>query len=259
LKQILRCRGWQLPLIMKPDIGQRGVGVALVRSLQDARRYFARNPGTTLAQVYHPGPHEAGVFYYRLPSEPSGRIFSITDKVFPEVVGDGRSTIEQLVWRHPRFRMQADALLSQLPTGGRDRIVMAGEPVRLTGTGNHCRGTLFRDGSHLLTPELTIAIDRVARRFDGFFFGRFDIRYRDVAAFRAGRDLAVVELNGITSESTNLYDPAGSLGSAYHTLIAQWNVLFQVADANRELGHEAAGALELWSAVTRHVLGSAHA
>ena len=35
---------------------------------------------------------EFGVFYYRYPSEPHGRIFSVTEKKFPAVVGDGRRT-----------------------------------------------------------------------------------------------------------------------------------------------------------------------
>ena len=59
-----------------------------------------------LAQTYNPGPREAGIFYYRLPDETRGRIFSITDKSFPEVQGDGRSTLEELILRHRRLRMQ---------------------------------------------------------------------------------------------------------------------------------------------------------
>lgn len=74
-----------------------------------------------------------------------------------------------------------------------------------------------------------------ARRFGGFFVGRFDVRYSDEAEFRAGRGFAIVELNGVASESTNLYDPAWPLWRAYRTLFRQWALLFRIRDANRRL------------------------
>src|SRR5690348_17795168 len=43
---------------------------------------------------------------------------------------------------------------------------------------SHCKGTMFRDGAHLITPRLERAIDEIAQSCDGFFFGRFDVRDR---------------------------------------------------------------------------------
>jgi hypothetical protein len=42
-----------------------------------------------------------------------------------------------------------------------------------------------------------------------------------VGRFEARDDLAIVELNGATAESTNIYDPSRSLLAAYRTLFAQ--------------------------------------
>lgn len=81
-------------------------------------------------------------------------------------------------------------------------------------------------------------MDEIARHFPGFFVGRFDVRFRDVDAFKAGRDLAIVELNGVTSESTNLYDPSWSLLLAYRTLFRQWSLLYCIGHANRQRGHQ---------------------
>src|SRR5262249_34450092 len=117
------------------------------------------------------------------------------------------------------------------------RILAAGESLCLAVAGNHCQGTMFLDGAHLWTPELESRFDEVAKQFGGFFFGRFDVRYSDVEAFKAGRNLAIVELNGATSESTNLYDPGRSLLSAYRILYQQWSLLFRIGDANRRRGH----------------------
>ncbi len=247
----VREKGWQFPLILKPDVGQRGAGLRLAHDRADVIKYLQGQPTAVLVQTYHPGPFEAGVFYYRYPGEPQGRIFSITDKHFPSVTGDGRATLEELIWRHPRYRMQARTFLAR-HAGQLDRVLDEGESLRLAVAGNHCQGTLFRDGGHLGTPELEQTVDAVARQFPGFYFGRFDVRYHDVAAFRAGRDLAVVELNGVTSESTNIYDPSRSLLAAYRTLYRQWALLFAIGRANADRGHRPAGALTLLRLVWHH-------
>lgn len=224
--------GWSLPLILKPDVGQRGLGVRLVRSWSDAERYLADVAGRVLAQPYHDGPFEAGVFYYRMPDWRRGRLLSITDKVFPEVVGDGRSTLEQLIWRHPRYRMQADTFLLR-HRASLTRVLGEGERFRLAVAGNHAQGTMFRDGAHLMTEALEARIDEIARQCPGFFIGRFDIRYRNVDAFKAGDDFAIVELNGVTAEPTSIYDPDASIWSAWRMMCRQWSLVFAIGAANR--------------------------
>jgi membrane protein DedA with SNARE-associated domain len=228
-------RGWKFPLILKPDAGQRGAGLRLVRDPEAAARYFNEHPQAILAQAYHPGPFEAGIFYYRMPGEPTGRIFSVTDKQFPVLTGDGVSTVESMIWRHPRLRMQAGTFLARM-NGQAEAILPADERLPLTIAGNHCQGTLFRDGSHLITPALEETVDAVARRFDGFFIGRFDVRYSDANVLKTGHGFAIVELNGVTSESTNIYDPSWRLGRAYRVLFRQWALLFEIGAQNRSMG-----------------------
>jgi membrane protein DedA with SNARE-associated domain len=242
---------WSWPLIFKPDVGQRGTGVKLVRSLEGAREYLQRERGAVIVQPYHPGPFEAGVFYYRMPSWPRGRIFSITDKHFPAVTGDGRSTLEELVWAHPRLRMQARTFLSRHAVR-RGEVLASGEVRQLAIAGNHAQGTLFRDGRHLITEALEDRIDRIAQSIPGFFIGRFDIRYRDVERFKAGEDLAIVELNGATAESTNIYDPSGSLLSAYRQLFRQWSLVFAIGAANRAAGVPASPASRVLALIRAH-------
>jgi membrane protein DedA with SNARE-associated domain len=244
----IAARGWGFPLILKPDASQRGAGVKLAHGLADVAEYISQHPAPFLVQVYHPGPYEAGVFYYRLPDDAHGHIFSITDKHFPEVTGDGRATLAELVWSHSRYRMQARTFLVRYASQ-HDRVLAEGETMRLGVAGNHCQGTMFRDGSHLITLELERALDRVARHFTGFHVGRFDIRYVDVNEFKAGRDLAIVELNGATSESTNIYDPSWSLVRAYRTLYRQWALLYAIGARNRSRGTRPSRMWPLWQAI----------
>jgi len=244
----LEVRGWNFPLIVKPDAGQRGAGVEKIHDASELEKYLIANTNPVLVQVYHAGPFEAGVFYYRLPGEERGRIFSVTDKVFPVITGDGRSTLAELIWSHPRYRMQAALFLSKHEATA-DRVLADGERFALTIVGNHSKGTLFRDEARLITSELEDAFDAIAKHFDGFFIGRFDVRYSDVNEFRAGRGFAIIELNGVTSESTNLYDPSWPLWRAYRVLFRQWSLLFQIGHENRLCGHRPTSVWELLSIV----------
>lgn len=254
VRQTIGEPGWSFPVILKPDAAQRGAGVKRCRDLVDVEKYLQAQPAALIMQTYHPGPFEAGIFYYRLPGDETGHIFSITDKVFPILIGDGCSTLAALIWRHPRYRMQARTFLAR-HDAARGRVLANGERFVLALAGNHCQGTLFRDGAQLITAELERAVDVLAQQFRGFYIGRFDVRYTDSGGFKAGRDLAIVELNGVTSESTNIYDPSWSLLAAYRTLFRQWSLLYRIGAANRQRGHAPTGILELLQLILDYYQG----
>ncbi len=226
--------GLDWPIVLKPDIGERGAGVAIIRSAEAAQTWLTAARGDAIVQEYAPG-QEFGVFYVRRPGDAEGQIFSITEKRFTTVTGDGTSTLERLILSDARAVCLAPLHLrqhfSQLAT-----VPAAGEEVPLVELGTHCRGATFLEGAWVETPALAAAIDRLSQRFPGFWFGRYDIRVQDVAAFQAGRGFKVVELNGATSEATSIYDPKYSLRSAYRTLFTQWRLLFEIAETNRQAG-----------------------
>lgn len=238
------------PVVLKPDIGERGSGVAIVESTEEARAYLAAAEGDLILQEFAPG-REFGVFYTRMPGAATGTIFAITDKRFLTLTGDGRRTLEELILADDRavcmaphhFRRHAARLADILP---------AGEVFTLVEVGTHARGALFLDGMWVNTPALEAAIDRVSRSFDGFWFGRYDIRTEDVAAFQRGENFRVVELNGATAEATSIYDPKTSLGAAYRTLFAQWRLLFEIAAANVARGARPATLGEILGLMRRH-------
>jgi membrane protein DedA with SNARE-associated domain len=223
-----------LPFILKPDVGQRGAGVKLIRSLRAALQYLEQVEAPVIVQRYAAGPHEVGVFYYRFPNEAQGRIFAITEKIFPCLTGDGKRTVEELITADPRASIIAKRYLQRF-AHRRSEVLAAGEELKLVESGNHAQGCIFRDGRRLWTPELEEAIDRLSR-IPGFFVGRYDIRYSSEKDLQHGRNLQVVELNGAASEATNIYDARNSLGVAYRTLFEQWRLVFRIGAANRARG-----------------------
>jgi membrane protein DedA with SNARE-associated domain len=236
-----------LPFILKPDVGQRGVGVKLIRSLAAARAYLEEVTAPVLLQRYAPGPGEVGVFYYRLPEESAGHIFAITEKIFPVIAGDGERTVAQLIAADPRAAIVAHTYLRRF-AHLRETVLAPGTTLKLVEAGNHAQGCIFRDGRHLATPELLATLDRISQSVPGFFIGRYDIRYATDDDLRAGRGLAILELNGAGAEATSIYDARNTLLSAYRTLYRQWALVFRIGALNRARGHGAASTAQLLAA-----------
>ena len=122
--------------------------------------------------------------------------------------------------------------------GGVEVIVPAGESVQLGRVGAHSLGTLFLDGAYLVSGELLMAIEEIARPYKGFYFGRFDVKAANEKALQKGENLKVIEINGVTSEATHIYDPGNSLLYGWKTLMQQWDIAFQIASRNAQNGHQ---------------------
>lgn len=201
----LEAAGLALPLVAKPDLGCRGAGVRPVRTDPELLAYLEGFPAGAriVFQSLVDGDGEAGVFWARAPGEPAGRIISLTLKNFPQVIGDGRSTLRELILRDPRagriahlyFDRHADRL---------DRIVPQGHRVRLAFAGSHSRGAIFRDGTHLVTPAMDARFAGIASAIPEFWFGRFDVRFERFADLQAGTGFRILEVNGAGAEATHI-------------------------------------------------------
>jgi membrane protein DedA with SNARE-associated domain/pimeloyl-ACP methyl ester carboxylesterase len=224
----------EFPVVVKPDAGQRGSGVLIARTADEAHHYLATASIDLVAQAYAPGL-EFGVFYVRLPDEPSGRIISVTEKHLASVVGDGRRTLEELVLADRRAVCLADYYLHKNHEHVNE-VPAAGVRVVLGNLGTHARGAIFLDGAELATPALTRAVDELSKCFEGFHFGRYDLRAPSREALARGEGLRVIELNGVTSESTHVYDPRHSVFHGWAVFARQWSLAFEAGAQNRRRG-----------------------
>jgi hypothetical protein len=217
------------PVILKPDFGQRGIDVAIIHSKVELVNYLAAAIFDTVLQEYINGV-EFGVFYTRQPDEKNGKIFSVTHKCFPAITGDGVSRVDELICQHPRLHYMAAFLFKQhshiLQT-----VPVINEKVNVVRLGSHCRGSLFLEGKQYHTAELEHVIDHLSKHISGFYFGRYDIRAESIEAFQRG-EIKVIEVNGVTSESTNMYDPSYSVLTAYRILCEQWKLAFEIGKKN---------------------------
>lgn len=262
------------PVVLKPDHGFRGFAMRVARSESDVRAYTREVKGPVQVQAYHPGPFELSLLWARVPPRSTngtprqaprvddwpGEIFSATGKQFPVIVGDGKHTLEHLIWNHPRFCMQAGVFLKR-HAGQTDRILRDGEEMRLAEAGNHCQGTKFTDAMACVTPALAARIDAMARAFrdpttgGALDFGRFDLRYESEDSLARGEGFGIIELNGTSSESTSMYDPGRSIWWTYRLLLGHWRRLFEIGAARRREGVRAMTVAELFAGLRQHRRG----
>lgn len=236
-EEFMEERGITFPIVLKPDIGQRGKGVEIIRDRQAMKDYLMENSGDVIIQEFIEGK-EFGVFYYRMPDELQGNIFSITIKELLHVQGDGKKTVQELILDDD----QAVSLAKFHLRRNQDRLYNVPEKgigIPLVEIGTHARGAIFRDGEELISDALVEKMNEICNPVLGFYFGRFDIKAPTAQDLVAGNDLKIIEINGVTSESTNIYDKKYSFLDAQKILFNQWKLAFLIGRKNRENGTEA--------------------
>ncbi|HET6244119.1 MAG: hypothetical protein H0V01_12685 [Bacteroidetes bacterium] len=231
------------PCIAKPDKAERGVGVELLHNGKDLENYLHQATSDFLIQEYITYPFEAGVFYYRFPGNISGEIPSIVLKEFLNVVGDGKSSIKELI--HNSFRAKLTWEKQQIKLGVKAGLVPGnGEKVLLEPIGNHNRGTAFFNGNHLINEGLENIFSKISDHLPGFYYGRFDFKAPSLEAFCKGENIKILEVNGVNAEPAHIYDPSGSLWTAWKTLIHHWDIIYKISKKNKNKGIKPLGFSE---------------
>ncbi len=242
----LETAGIEFPFVAKPDIGCLGAGVRIIHDEEELDEYLGGYPRREriIFQKLITAKNEAGIFYIREPGAERGRIVSVTLKIFPEVVGDGVRTLEELILADPRAGRIKDIYLARHDEE-RDRVLDEGEVFPLVFTGNHCRGAIFKDGRSQITEAMEERFDAISRGMPEFYFGRFDVRYESLEDLREGRNFWLIEVNGAGSESTHIWDRETRLRDAYGFLFFQQRTLFEIGAANRARGFSSVNVFQL--------------
>ena len=243
---LLRQQKLSLPLVVKPDIGCNGTGVRLAHDKEALGSVLASFPRgiDLLLQELVPYEGEAGIFYIKHPGSPTGSISSLTHKRAPILFGDGGSTVRELILADPRTRLIPHLYLPRL-RDHLDDVPDPGAPIRLVFAGNHCKGSIFSNGASDITSMLTEKINYIMSDIPDFYFGRIDVRYLSIASLRRGDDFRIIEINGVGSEATHIWDPSTPLREAYRAQFSHYRQAFEIGAALREAGFKSSGLLQI--------------
>ena len=223
------------PIVLKPDVGERGKRVNTIHNDEELSTYLSSNEDHFILQSYVDYPIEVGLFYYRIPNEERGRVSALTIKKPLFVRGDGQSTVEQLMQLH----LRTNCAITTLKTSNPKLLSYLPKPkefVMVAQKGTHAKGSVFLNGNKHITPELVTFIDQLSKQIPGFYYGRFDIRCCSLAGLAKGADFKIIELNGTGGEPSTIYDPRTKLLAAYKQVFHHMNVMYRIACMNHKRG-----------------------
>jgi len=225
----------EYPMIVKPDIGLKSLGVEKIKNKEELIAYHSKISKDFLVQELIDFPKEIGIFYVRKPHEKTGKITGIVSKEFLSVIGNGQDTIEGLIKKNPRSHFQL-AVLKRKYGDKLQTVLSIDEVFVLVPFGSHTKGAKFLDFSHKITDKLTDLINSICLKIPEFYFGRLDILYTSFDALENGKGFKIIEVNGAGSEPTHIYDPKHSIFFAWKEIIRHWKLLYEISKANNRKG-----------------------
>ena len=223
------------PVVIKPDIGLQGLKVAIINSWVELANYLNDVKYDFIIQEYIDYMHEIGIFYCKMPKENSGIITGIVYKEYPTVVGNGVSTINELIKMDLRLLIHWK-IINEIYGSKLNTILKLGEKFNLISIGNHARGSKFLDASAWITNKLTYSINQICQQIPDFYFGRIDIKYKSINDLEMGKDFSIIEINGAASLPTHMYDPNHSIFYAWLEIIKHYKIMYKIAIVNHQLG-----------------------
>lgn len=236
LNKELKKNQFSYPLIVKPDNAERGKGVHLVNTTPQLWEHIQTSKyNQLLLQEYINLPQEAGILYYRYPTTTKGTISSITTKVFCTLVGDGESSWGELIKRNERIAHRTQELQAQFSNRWNE-CAKKNEHLLVEPIGSHNRGTQFLNGKQHNSVQLLNQLDQWAKQLPAFYYGRFDIKFNSWEELQQGKKFAIIEINGVNSEPTHIYDPSISLIEAYKIIFSHMKIIYEISEENRRLG-----------------------
>ncbi|MBS0999969.1 ATP-grasp domain-containing protein [Acetobacter persici] len=240
-------KGLSIPVVVKPDVGCNGTGVKLARTeaeLTAALAAFPRRIKLVLQRLI-PYKNEAGLFYIRHPDSPRGEISSLTYKDIPMLTGNGHSTVLDLLKQDSRTSLLLHIYTPRLKARLND-VLAAGETLDLVFAGNHCKGAIFHNGAADITSALVDRLDEIMQDIPDFHFGRVDVKFESVEALRQGEKFEIIEINGVGSEATHIWDSSTTLREAYAAQFHHYRETFRIGAKKKKEGWKSSG---LWHGV----------
>lgn len=227
----------KFPLIAKPDIGFRGLLVKKIKTEKELEEYLKKYPLNIIIQEFISYKNECGIFYYRIPNQENGNITSITLKKFTSIIGDGKSTLSELILRDKRANIYYD-IFKEIHQEEMNSIPKKDKEILLSSIGNHSKGTQFKNGNGLKSIELTNIIQEIEQQIDGWYYGRLDIKYDTFDKILSDKKFKILEINGIISEPTHVFDASTySYFDALKAIRKHWKILYEVSTANHKFNN----------------------
>lgn len=242
----------EYPFIVKPDVGMVGLMVRVVNDEEQLKNYHDLVQADWIAQAFVPFDVEVGLFYVRHPNEKKGRIVGLSEKKPLSVIGNGISTLGQLIkddvrayqWEEEIFRKKSKLW---------DTVPAKGEFVQLIQTGNRKNGARLVELVEEVDEDLVALFDKISHHSGKIFYGRYDIKCSSLEDLKKGKNYGILEFNGVHSGYGHLYHCGKTAKETYRTIFKMWNELYDICITNHKKGAKFTPFGEGWKRVFQFV------
>jgi hypothetical protein len=227
--------GFTYPFIVKPEIGMQGILFRKIEKEKELFNYHRNIPIDYVIQDLVETPMEFSVFHVRYPGEKKGVVTGFILKEYLTVVGDGSSTLLQLIQRHPKASYREEEMRQRHAARLHDTIPVE-EKYYLSITGNHNRGAKFINLHKQIDQRLSDVFDDISNKAENFHFGRYDLKCTSIEDLKEGKNICILEFNGAGSEPNHIYDCGMTYAEALREIARHWKYLYEIGRINYKRG-----------------------
>ncbi len=169
---------------------------------------------------------EFGIFYYHLNDE--GKLLTLLEKRAPEVIGDGKHTVLELIRKDKILRPNKKYFDKSLFP----KVLKKDQVLKLSTIKNIDTGGKYYDLTEKINSELVSTVDSIMSN-RGFNYGKLDVMADDEKALEQG-DFDIIEINGFESQASSLYDTKYNYFQALKKMNQQYDIMFRIAQENKD-------------------------
>lgn len=248
IEQLISHNNFSFPVILKPDIGERGFDVFKIYDMEMLKDKITMNKNVDLLiQEYISFPIEVGVLYQRHPNSSKGTISSFAIKTFATIKGNGINSIKELIKLKGISLAKVDKTRFDI-----NSVLKADEEQILNEIGNKSFGTCFQNVNHLVNQMLIDLFESISRQVPNFYFGRYDIKIESMERFYKGEGFKILELNGANSQPIHMFDKSLSALQTYRILWNNWKSIYLISKENNRKGIQYESFIEFYKQALKH-------
>ena len=227
------------PLFVKPNRGDGGFLAKKINHAYELYRYHKSHQMDYIIQCYINAPVECSVLFHYAHQTP--HISSITEQRYFKVIGNGRSTLLELIQNNPSGQAHFTHVKEHI-VHEENRILNEGEEYVPVPIGHRHYGASFIDQTHCVTPFLLNYFNQLNHEIKLFHYAQYDIKCTSLEALLQG-EFIIIGIKGIKGEPTHIYDHRYGLWKAYRELFKHWQYIFQISKDNIQQGAYVPNAL----------------
>ena len=250
LKYKFQDENFSFPLFAKPDIGEGGFLAKKINTYDELLNYHSIHNMDYLVQEFIDYPLELSVLIHN--AEGDFKISSITERKHLSIIGDGYSSIEELLTADKRVMLRIKNIKKQCESQ-LNIVLEKGKTLQPTSLGNRNYGALFIERTELINKATIESLENVNKIINLFNYARYDIKCNSVEDFLQGK-MKILEINGVKGEPVHIYDSKYNLYEAYKEIFRHWGFIMQISKRNIKEGIVCPNFIQGFDMLRKHYL-----